>query len=570
MLKPPPSEISAAGPSRASQQLGGISQALQPRIVAIDSPDGRLRQVIQAAASRGDARELWTLCAQGKAAYEQHIEKGRCVVVCWWWRRLSADADIVEVIDISREQPEPVDLSGPGGEDGSADGAPPDAKRPRRADAGAVKPEPPAPPDEGDADFEAVLARLGPPGGVGHSVSAHAQCAPTELAGACRVLSGLLARREAPLGQGHSDRAARKIADAAEVFPDDYALLTEAYVALIRLAGSADNDAILAQVARMWSSAQGSHRAARAAEAAGVAGASAAVAAEEAPEAAEAAGEATAAIGAAQASRPEAGLARATDAELGRMPWPQLGAYLREHAALAGAAHAALAVRIVADRARNGEGDAAVAAGVLPALVAAMRAHAASAAVQERACWALIIITAAQGDVRKQAAADAGALPQIVAAMRAHAADAAVQERACWALIIITAGTGAQGDARRQAAADALPQIVAAMRAHAADAAVQEQACWALIIITAGTGTQGDARKQAAVDLGALPQIVEAMRAHATSAAVQAQAHDALRSIAAGTDAQVYSGLLAAIDAGSLPQIVEAMNQLNAAQEPHG
>jgi len=62
------------------------------------------------------------------------------------------------------------------------------------------------------------------------------------------------------------------------------------------------------------------------------------------------------------------------------------------------------------------------------------------------------------------------ALPQIIAAMRVHAANAAVQEKACRALRNITFGN----NARRQAAvaAGALPQIVAAMRAHAANAAL--------------------------------------------------------------------------------------------------
>jgi hypothetical protein len=144
------------------------------------------------------------------------------------------------------------------------------------------------------------------------------------------------------------------------------------------------------------------------------------------------------------------------------MPWPQLVAHLRDNVTLAGAARAELAVRIVAYRTRNGR-KAAVAAGVLPALVAAMRAHA-SAAVQEKACYVLVNITAGTGAqviARKQAAADAGALPQIVAAMRAHAGSVAVQVQACWALGNITYGHGGHGgEERKQAAADAgaLPQ----------------------------------------------------------------------------------------------------------------
>jgi hypothetical protein len=63
------------------------------------------------------------------------------------------------------------------------------------------------------------------------------------------------------------------------------------------------------------------------------------------------------------------------------------------------------------------------------------------AAVQEKACPVLSNIIAgadAQADARKQAAADAGALGAVVAAMRAHAGVAAVQEWACRALTNLT------------------------------------------------------------------------------------------------------------------------------------
>ncbi|KAJ1641014.1 hypothetical protein T492DRAFT_831712 [Pavlovales sp. CCMP2436] len=60
-------------------------------------------------------------------------------------------------------------------------------------------------------------------------------------------------------------------------------------------------------------------------------------------------------------------------------------------------------------------------------------AQGANAGVQEKACWALCHITGgidAQRLARAQAAADTGPLPQIVAAMRARAANAVVQEMA--------------------------------------------------------------------------------------------------------------------------------------------
>jgi len=74
ILKPSMS-VAASSSEPGALQLDGITQALQPRIVAID-PNGRLRQATEVAASSGDARELWTLCTQAKVAYT-FIEKGR-------------------------------------------------------------------------------------------------------------------------------------------------------------------------------------------------------------------------------------------------------------------------------------------------------------------------------------------------------------------------------------------------------------------------------------------------------------------------------------------------------------
>mmetsp|Transcript_12386 Transcript_12386/g.29164 ORF Transcript_12386/g.29164 Transcript_12386/m.29164 type:complete len:188 (+) Transcript_12386:845-1408(+) len=64
-------------------------------------------------------------------------------------------------------------------------------------------------------------------------------------------------------------------------------------------------------------------------------------------------GEIAAAIEAAQAAaRAEADI---DEAELRRMPWPQLGAYLREHTGGAGTAHAVLALCVMAERALEEE-----------------------------------------------------------------------------------------------------------------------------------------------------------------------------------------------------------------------
>jgi len=93
----------------------------------------------------------------------------------------------------------------------------------------------------------------------------------------------------------------------------------------------------------------------------------------------------------AEAARSEAAPSKA---ELRRMPWEQLSANLRDKERTGAEVLAKLTQRVVAVRAHKmGSRDAAVAAGVIPALVAAMGAHPGNAAVQEQACSALRSIT---------------------------------------------------------------------------------------------------------------------------------------------------------------------------------
>jgi len=215
-----------------------------------------------------------------------------------------------------------------------------------------------------------------------------------------------------------------------------------------------------------------------------------------------------------------------------------------------------------------------------------MRAHAANAGVQEKACCALINITFSD-DARRQVAADTGALPQIVAAMSAHAGKAAVLQGACWALGHITTGVNAQDKARKKAAANAgvLPQIVVddertrGQRRRAAAGVLGaghyhirrrcaghyhiRRRCTGLRF-TFGDDAQGYACKQAAADAGALPQIVVAMHTRAVNAIVQQWACQALVHITANNDEQGCARAQAAADAVALPQIVAAMRTLAA------
>ena len=79
-------------------------------------------------------------------------------------------------------------------------------------------------------------------------------------------------------------------------------------------------------------------------------------------------------------------------------------------------------------------------------------------------------------DGSEQAAAEAGVIEAVVVALRTHPKVAGVQEQACRALINVCDGDDAAGLARSQRAAEAgaIEAVVDAMRAHPQVAQVQE------------------------------------------------------------------------------------------------
>jgi hypothetical protein len=70
----------------------------------------------------------------------------------------------------------------------------------------------------------------------------------------------------------------------------------------------------------------------------------------------------------------------------------------------------------------SGDANACVAAGAIPQLVAALKAHAADEGVCQYAARALGFIADAPGDVNKNACAAAGAIPLLKGAQKNHAA----------------------------------------------------------------------------------------------------------------------------------------------------
>ena len=106
-------------------------------------------------------------------------------------------------------------------------------------------------------------------------------------------------------------------------------------------------------------------------------------------------------------------------------------------------------------------------------MVAAMRAHAGSAGVQEQACRALLNLAC---NADNSSIAAAGGIEAVVAAMRAHAGSA-VQVQACRALLSL-ASNNADNSLPSPRRAGSRP--LSLLRKHAGSAGVQEQACPAL------------------------------------------------------------------------------------------
>ena len=187
----------------------------------------------------------------------------------------------------------------------------------------------------------------------------------------------------------------------------------------------------------------------------------------------------------------------------------------------------------------NRHEQAATEAGVLEAVVEAMRAHPQVAAVQEQGCCALHFVCCgfdAAGEARRQRAADAGAIEAAVNALRAHRQVCVVQRWGCWALAKVCYGDEAAGLARSQRAteAGAIEAAVAAMRAHPQVAEVQEEGCNALAILCQGTNAAARSRSQRAAVAGALEEVLAAMRAHPQEVMVQAKGCEALLNVCGG------------------------------------
>ena len=200
-----------------------------------------------------------------------------------------------------------------------------------------------------------------------------------------------------------------------------------------------------------------------------------------------------------------------------------------------------------------------MAAGAVPALVAALQAHPSVAAVAEHACGALCCIAFDPGGgeaahAGARACVDAGAAPALVAALLAHPSEPAVAVNACAALMNIAFGDNCEAPC---VAAGAVPALLAALKAHPSVPAVAEKACGALRNIASIPAGQ-------AASAAAAPTLVAALGRHFSEGAVAQAACQALCNIAAipaGREACVAAGAAPLLDAATRSAPTEIARQ---------
>jgi hypothetical protein len=191
--------------------------------------------------------------------------------------------------------------------------------------------------------------------------------------------------------------------------------------------------------------------------------------------------------------------------------------------------------------------------GSLRELAALMRAHAGDAAAHVHACEHLqntLLPALPPADMR--AALDAGIVPILLAAMRAHPADVDVQRGSLYALGVLSA----ECDASRAAAGmDALDACIAAMQHHGLDARVCELGCGLVSNMTDAHPARG-AHAGARGAVGLVVRTLAdggALRADARRAAARALAN----LLASDTPGDAHAQ--AAVCAGGVPAVLTAL-----------
>jgi hypothetical protein len=183
------------------------------------------------------------------------------------------------------------------------------------------------------------------------------------------------------------------------------------------------------------------------------------------------------------------------------------------------------------------------AAGGLHAAINAMRAFAASAAMQTVACRAFRKML--RPDANKTAAAAAGCITAVLSAMQTHGNDPDLHVEACEVLCCLTELP--ENDVLLAADAGAVPTLLATLQVHLMREDVQKSACAALHNVT----LTNIRNRELAWNLGAIATVLTTMRAHCLVEGVQELACAALCNLKLlGEDAEIQSkaGIAGAIE----------------------
>ena len=197
--------------------------------------------------------------------------------------------------------------------------------------------------------------------------------------------------------------------------------------------------------------------------------------------------------------------------------------------------------------------DSCVAAGAPAVLTDALRRHAGSTSVCERACEALRLIvlshsSLAHADTTHEARAQActPAIPQLLMMFEAQLGSASTCGNAAAAMTALVTGSNARRDAAL--AEGATLRLTTVLQRHKGDAAVCEGACGALRVLMVG------AERTRALEAGIVPSLISALQRHSSDEAVCVGAGGALDAIIASGAA----GRSAVVEAGGVPLLAAA------------
>eukprot|EP00276_Gloeochaete_wittrockiana_P008130 CAMPEP_0184650016 /NCGR_PEP_ID=MMETSP0308-20130426/7495_1 /TAXON_ID=38269 /ORGANISM="Gloeochaete witrockiana, Strain SAG 46.84" /LENGTH=309 /DNA_ID=CAMNT_0027083219 /DNA_START=188 /DNA_END=1113 /DNA_ORIENTATION=- len=186
------------------------------------------------------------------------------------------------------------------------------------------------------------------------------------------------------------------------------------------------------------------------------------------------------------------------------------------------------------------------AAGSIGVILDVMKQYANVSDVQDRGCWAIVLLVH-NNNANRVRLAEAGGIPVILNAMRRHGDEVGIQEKGC---MVITA-LSFNSDANRISIAEAgcIPAILDAMRQHANVPDVQEHGCGAI----GNLSSNNDANRVSFAKAGGIPAVVDAMRRHLRLSRVQDSGCFALANLADGSN-EPNNGSI--VEAGGIPVIL--------------